>query len=287
MEEKLSKKNFFGLIERKVRNTIRKYKLILKNDKIAVAVSGGKDSSVCLYILKNLGYNVHAVTIDVSVGEYTKINLKNIKNFCEMLNVPLHVYSFKEEFKINLKSIKSKLKKQNIDYSYCMICGILKRYLLNKYTRNLGFDCVATGHNLDDESQAFIMNVFRNDFKLALRQGPSPGLVNSNKFIKKIKPLFFISEEETKKYSKLQKFPVNYNKCPHSKDAFRNDFKVMLNEFEKKYPSAKYNVVHFQQSVREFAKKVDESKINLCKLCNEPSSKDICKACGIITKIIE
>ncbi|MFP4402784.1 MAG: TIGR00269 family protein [Candidatus Woesearchaeota archaeon] len=292
MKENLSNKKFLILIEKKVRNTIRKYKLFSKKEKIVVAVSGGKDSTTCLYILKQLGFNIEAITIDVSIGKYTKTNLENIKIFCENLNVPLHIYSLKNEFKISLKTIKSILKKQDINYSYCMICGILKRYLLNKYTRELNFDCVVTGHNLDDESQAFIMNVFRNDFKLALRQGPIPGIVDCNKFIKKVKPLFFITEEDIRKYSKIKNFSINYDKCPYSKDSFRNDFKEMLNKFELKYPSIKYNIVHFQQSIKEKiinnkSKSDSTANISLCKLCSEPSSKQICKACSIITKIVK
>lgn len=281
MTEKLGKKQFTEAIEKKVRNTIRKYKLLKKTDRIGIGVSGGKDSMSCLHILHKLGYNVEAVTIDVTIGEYTDINLKNVKGFCKKLGVKLHEVSFKTEFGKKLETIKTTLAKKGINHSYCMICGILKRYLVNKYAKKLEFDAMVTGHNLDDESQAFVMNVFRNDFKLGARQGPSPGLIKSGRFIKRVKPLYFLPEADIKKYSELMKFPVNYEHCPHSGKSFRGKFKKMLNDFEKVNPSLKFNIVRFQEQMKENLKPREISNIKSCDICGEPSSRKICKACEI------
>ncbi|MFC1698103.1 ATP-binding protein, partial [Nanoarchaeota archaeon] len=143
---------------------------------MAIAVSGGKDSTVCLFILNKLGYNIEAITIDAAIGNYTKQNLDNIKQVCKKYKINLNIISFREEFGMSLCYMRSALKEKGHDYSSCMLCGILKRYLLNKYSKKFKFDYLATGHNLDDEAQAFMMNVFRNDFKLAKRQGPITGI---------------------------------------------------------------------------------------------------------------
>ncbi len=280
-----SNKEFAATIEKKVRQTIKKNNLLLKRQKAGIGVSGGKDSMSCLYILKNLGYNVKAVLIDHGIGKYAEDNLKNTKLFCEKIGVELEVVSIKEEFGKDLSTIKKELGKLGYDHSYCMICGVLKRYLLNKAARDHEFDVIATGHNLDDEAQAFTMNIFRNDFKLAARQGPRPGILESNKFITRIKPLFFILEEDIEKYSKIKKIPIKYGSCPHSKSSYRYDFKKMLNEFEKRNPSIKYNILHFQQNMKS---NIDISKfqgIGSCQICDEPSSRNICKTCEIINKI--
>lgn len=281
----LSDKKFREYFEKKVRTTIRKYKMFTKKERIAVAVSGGKDSTVCLYILKKLGYNVEGITIDAAIGNYTEINLENLKEVCNKYDIKLNIISFKEEFGKSLCYMRSVLKSKGHDYSSCMLCGILKRYLLNKYSRKWKFDYLATGHNLDDEAQAFLMNVFRNDFKLAERQGPKPGLFNVGNFVQRVKPLYLLLEEEVKRYSKIMKFPVNYEMCPCSTGAYRREFKNALDDFEKKYPSVKYNVIRFQETMSSRLRPREKVKINTCESCGEPAAKEICNTCRLFMEL--
>lgn len=285
MKNELSNSKFKRYIEKKVKNTIRKYNLCLKKDKIAVAVSGGKDSITCLYILKKLGYDIKGITIDALIGDYTKKNLENLKKFCKDNNIKLNIVSFRDEFGTSLCYIHSVVRSKGYKYSSCMICGILKRYLLNMYARKWKFDCLATGHNLDDEAQSFIMNVFRNDVILAKRQGPISGTSKSSKFVKRIKPLYRISEEEVVRYSKLMKFPVNYGICPCSSKAYRREYIKILNNFEKKHPDVKYNISKFHERLIMPLKKIKKGKlkeVGSCEICGEASSKDICKVCQIL-----
>ncbi|MFW6013586.1 MAG: TIGR00269 family protein [Nanoarchaeota archaeon] len=278
-------KEFAELIERKVRQTIKKNQLLYKNQKIGVGVSGGKDSMSTLFILKNLGYNVEAFIVDHGIGEYAKTNLENTKKLCKKLGVVLNIISIENIFGKSLTDMKKNLDKQGFDYSYCMICGILKRYILNKNSQEHNLDVLVTGHNLDDEAQAFIMNIFRNDFKLAIRQGPMPGIIESNKFTTRVKPMFFIAEEDIKRYALIKKLPVNYNSCPYSKTSYRHDFKKMLNTFEKRNPSIKYNILHFQQKMKSMLNLETLPEIGTCSECKEPSSRDICKTCELIKKL--
>ncbi len=274
-------KKFKESIEKKVHKTIRKYKLFRRDSKIGVAVSGGKDSTVCLYLLKKLGYEVEGITIDAAIGNYTKKNLENLKSVCKEYDIKLHVISFRKEFGRSLCYIRSVVNEKGYNYSSCMLCGILKRYLLNKYSKKLKFDCLATGHNLDDEAQAFMMNVLRNDIKLAMRQGPVSGIVKSKHFVKRIKPLYRVSEVDIEKYSKLMKFPVNYEICPCSVGAYRRNFKNFLDDFEKKHPSVKNNIINFHEQFNSMIEQKDPGEIPLCKECGEPCAKSICKTCQI------
>lgn len=285
--KRLSNTKFCEYVEKKVRDTIRTYGLFSKEDKIAVAVSGGKDSTTCLYILKKLGYNVEAITIDSQIGNYTRDNLNNIKEVCKENDIKLHVLDFRKEFGMSLCYIKSVLKSKGYDYSSCMICGILKRYLLNKYSKKWKFNCLATGHNLDDEAQAFIMNVFRNDIKLALRQGPVTGVKSSSSFVKRIKPLYLISEKEVVRYSKIRKFPVNYGICPCSVGAYRRQYETILNSFERKHPPVKYNIVRFQERIKAMIspEKISSGEISKCKHCGEPTATDVCNTCKIFLEL--
>jgi len=272
---------FTEYVEKKVRKTIRKHKLFMKRDKIAVAVSGGKDSTACLYILNKLGYKIEAVSVDASIGKYTRTNMENLQKVCKKYKIPLHIISFRKEFGRSLCYIRDMLKSKGIEYSSCMLCGILRRYLLNKHTREMGFDILVTGHNLDDEAQGFLMNVFRNDYKLALRQGPKPGIIKSKKFVQRVKPLYDVTEAEVIKYTKALKFPVNYERCPCSSGAYRRQFIDILDKFEEKHPSVKYNVLKFLENMGENAKKTKAPKMTYCKACGEPSANEVCKTCKI------
>jgi len=284
----LCSQHFADYFEKKARRTIKKFDLFSRDDKVAVAVSGGKDSTVCLYVLKKLGYKVEAVTVDALIGNYTKENLENLRKVCKKYGIKLHEISFREEFGMALCSIKMVAHEKGLKYSSCFICGVLRRYLLNKYAKKAGFDCICTGHNLDDEAQAFIMNVFRNDLNLAKRQGPITGSsrsAGSKAFAKRVKPLYLCTEEETTAYSKLMNFPVNYGECPCREGAYRKEYADMLDEFEKKFPPTKYNIIQFfLRTIYTMKEKgaEKESVVNDCAYCGEPCAKEVCKRCEIL-----
>ncbi len=278
---------FKQYFEKKVMQTIKKTNMFSFKDKIGAAVSGGKDSTVCLYILKKLGYDVQAITIDAAIGNYTKKNLENLKKVCDKYGIKLHVVEFRKEFGMSLCYIRSVLKEKGHEYSSCMLCGILKRYLLNKYARKLKFDYLATGHNLDDEAQAFVMNIIRNDLSRAQRQGPIPGVSKSKKFVRRVKPLYNMSEAEITRFSKLMKFPVNYGICPCSTAAFRRNFVNILDDLEKKFPDIKYNIIKFHENMLKSMKKTKSEKVNSCEICGEPASGKICKTCTIFKDLIK
>jgi len=277
----LSNSKFKEYVEKKVKKTIKNYSLFNKEDKIAVAVSGGKDSTVCLHILKKLGYNIEGITIDANIGNYTKENLENIKTVCKDHEIKLHIISFRKEFGSSLCYMRSVLNSKGHKYSSCKLCGILKRYLLNKKAREEHFNYLATGHNLDDEAQTFLMNAFRNDTKRLTRQGPITGTNKSKHFVQRVKPLYFLSETEIERYSKIMKFPVHYGICPCSVLAYRREFLNFLNEFEKKHPSVKYNIIKFQEYISQNIPREKNIEIEVCETCGEPASKDICKTCLI------
>lgn len=293
----LCSEHFRNYFEKKVKRTIKKFDLFSRKDRLGVAVSGGKDSTVILYVLKKLGYDVKAITVDAVIGNYTRKNLENLKKVCKKYKIKLHEISFRKEFGCSLCFIKSVVQTKGLNYSSCMICGVLRRYLLNKYAKKLKFDCLVTGHNLDDEAQAFVMNVFRNDLILAKRQGPVTGSgkikdkkSKSNVFVKRVKPLYLCTEKETIKYSKLMNFPVNYAKCPCSAGAYRAKYREMLDRFEKKFPPTKHNIIQFFLRTINVMKEKDvdkEIKIGKCKQCKEPCANTICKRCEILNALKE
>jgi len=274
------KKNF----EKKVKDTIKKYKLFKKKEKIVVAVSGGKDSTVLLYLLNKFGYNIEAITVNALIGKYTDKNLENIKKFCNDLGVKLHVVSFRDEVGSSMCYLKSVLNSKGFKIKSCSVCGILRRYLINKKSRELKAKKIATGHNMDDEAQSFIMNLFRKNIEVNSRLGPITGLVRDKRFIPRTKPLFFCTEKEVKKYSQLMSFDVDYGRCPCCYDSYRNKVRELLNKYELKDDKIKEKIISsfltLLPKFKEYYK--TKEKPNFCIECSEPSKQEICKACQIL-----
>lgn len=274
---------FIEQFEDKVEKTIKKYKLFNKKDRVLVACSGGKDSTVALYIINKLGYNVEALIIDLEIGNYSKENIKNIRNFCKKNKIKLNESSFREEFGHSKCDIEKILKSKSVNLNSCSICGVLRRYMLNKIARNLKFDVIVTGHNLDDEAQAVLMNFLRNTLNLQARLGPVSGIVKDKKFVQRVKPLYFCLEEDVKKYCEIKGFPVVYKKCPCISDSFRNKVREILNSMPEN-SKIKQNIVNnFLSILPKLRKKYNtNSSLCICSLCGEPSAEKICNTCNIV-----
>ena len=275
-ERALCKKHFIEAFEDKVKKTIRQYSLFERNDKIAVAASGGKDSTTVLYLLKKLGFKPTAIAIDEGISGYRDNTLLDLKKFCKDNDIELKITSYKENFGFTLDEFLSKNSKQ----IPCMPCGILRRYLLNKASR--GFDKIATGHNLDDEAQSIFMNMAKSNVHLLARLGPSTGVITDSKFTPRVKPLYMCSEKEVATYSFLKEFPIKYTECPNAPKSYRAAIRDNLNELEAKHPGTKLGIVHsFLKLMPALKQTPVESELSYCKECSEPSSKDICSACSI------
>jgi uncharacterized protein (TIGR00269 family) len=267
--------------ESKVKQTIKKYKLLSKKDKVIVAVSGGKDSMTVLYLLKKFGYNVSALHINLEMGKWSEGHLQNIKKFCRELKVDLHVYSVRKELGRSMCSIKS-IVKSRAKLQDCTICGILRRWLINKIARKLKADKLATGHNLDDASQTILMNYFKGNLMIGVNEGPYVGIIQDKKFVQRIKPLYFIPEKEVENYSKSMNFPVIYQRCPCVVGAYRHNIRQILDEM----PEVKENIVKsFLKILPILRKKANIHDLHYCKSCGEPSRNEICKACLILGNV--
>jgi len=275
------KRHFIKRFEEKALDTIKKYKLI-NSKRISVATSGGKDSTSVLYVVKKymkkegLGRPI-ALLIDEGIKGYRERTLSDLKRFCELEDISLKVVSFQEEFGFSLDDYLA-----NVKSKPCTVCGILRRYLLNKYSK--GFDTIVTGHNLDDESQGFVMNLFNSDIPLMIRQGIVSGAVGFKEFTKRVKPFYFIKEKEILIYSLLKGFNLSHNECPYADLALRSKFKVLLNEYEMNNSGAKKNAIDLFARLKE---ELLESKNEIlkdfelasCKVCGEASSNEVCSAC--------
>lgn len=288
---KLCKNDFIKYFEKKVNKTIGKYKLIQNNDKIAVGISGGKDSLTVLYLINKLsqkirGLEIFAILIDEGIHGYREKTIVDAKKFCKQYNIKLNIFSYKKELGKTLDQII----KTN-DIIPCSACGVFRRYLLNKHSRLLKATKLATGHNLDDEAQAVLMNQFRNNQEINARMGPITGIQKDKRFIPRVKPLYFMTEKEVMLYAYLKGFvSSNFIECPNARFSYRGEIRDYLNELESKHPGTKYSVINSFLEILPLLKekyKGKESSINQCLHCGEPSTNNICKTCQLAQKLIK
>lgn len=282
-KKKYNKSQFIRYFESKALKTIRKYNMFQKGDKILIALSGGKDSIATAHIFNNIltrrGEKLHALLIDEGIPGYRNKTIKDAEKFCKDENIDLTIVSTKKEFKFGLTDALKKL-----NDNPCNICGIMRRYLLNKYARKLKATKIATGHNLDDEAQTILMNQYKGNINLSAKLGPVTGVVEHKKFIKRIKPLYFLTEKEVTIYTTLKGFQVDFSECPNARDSFRSIVRDQLNDLENKFPGTKNGIIN---TFLEQLPKLRQNKLNkivICKSCEEPSTKSTCSMCLVLNK---
>ena len=284
--EELCKGHFVKYFESKVLKTIRKFELIGKEENLGVALSGGKDSLTVLNILNKLSnpnVKLSAILIDEGIKGYREKTIIDAKEFCSSTEIDLKIFSYKEEFGYTLDEI---LKILNV--RPCTVCGIFRRYLLNKKSRELGFTKLVTGHNLDDECQSIMMNQFKNNLKDSAKLGPINGIVSDSKFVPRIKPLYLCSENEVATYAYINKLMREFNECPNMPLSQRSNVRDMLNDMENQYSGTKYGIINsFLEMLPSLKSRFKFGALESCKECSEPSSGEVCNACVYLDKLKE
>lgn len=283
--------HFLKYFENKVFRTIKRYKLFDKEDNVCVATSGGKDSLAVLYMTmlycKKYDIKFFALAIDEGIKGYRNHTLDDLKNFCEKYDITLHVISFKERFGDTLDNIKEKALTEH-NKKPCTVCGIFRRTALNRVSRELGATKLVTGHNLDDEAQSYMMNLLLGNMSHNAALGPITGLNLNDKFIPRVKPLYFLLEKETRLFAILKNFKVSFNECPNINQSFRAIVRDELNTIESKLPGAKNGIVNaFLEILPTLKQHYKKNKpFKTCMKCGDPTPNEICNACKLEEELI-
>jgi uncharacterized protein (TIGR00269 family) len=280
-------------IERKTRATIAHYNMLKFDDRIAVAVSGGKDSNGLLHILaKNekrySKASIVAITVDEGIKGYRDDALKIAAGNCQKLGVEHELVTFKDLYGYTMDEINGKRSKcTGKTESPCTFCGVLRRKALNIAARKVKANKIATAHTLDDETQTILLNIFHGDILRTAREEPVTEKVDP-KLIQKIKPFCLIPERETSLYAYVKKIRFQSRPCPYASDALRNDARAILNRLEEKRPGIKFTIYKSIERIRPSLKTIEAQQNTAeCAICGEPSTERICRACQLLDQIQE
>ncbi len=268
---------FLGFFSRQVQKAIDKQKLFTLEDRILVAVSGGKDSLALMLELAEQGYNVTGLHVDLSIPNSSEAARGVVESFCARHGLSLQVKTLADE------GLAIPLVKKRLTRPICSACGKIKRYFFNKAALDGGFTVLATGHNLDDEIARLFSNVLRWDTSYLSDQGPN--LPACNGFARKVKPLFRLSEFETANYAFLKGIDYHTAPCPYSAGASFTFHKTLWEDLELEMPGRKleFYLGFLERGRPVFAAREAEigEAVAPCDLCAYPTSGGVCGVCRI------
>ncbi len=274
---KLNKDEFNEKIFTRINNLIDDYQLIKEGELIVVALSGGKDSVLTLHALKNYqkcrDFDLVAISVDEGIKGYRQHGIDSAIKNAKDLDIELVQKSFKAEKGFALDDIYSNFK------SACIPCGVFRRNILNKTAYEVGAVKIATGHNLDDEIQSFLMSFARGDTIKFSKFGPELDVIHP-KLVPRIKPLWNTPEKEVGMWAVINDIDIHLDECPYSHLSLRAKIKEFLNVSEDKYPGVKVNVMESFKQILNFENDIN-TNLNECEVCGEPTSSNICKACEL------
>lgn len=268
---------FLEFFTRQVEKGIRREKLFTFEDKILVALSGGKDSLALMLQLNELGYNVTGLHVDLAIPGSSQVARAAVERFCDKHSLNLIVKDMQAEG-LAIPVVKKQLKRP-----ICSVCGKIKRYFFNKAALDGNFTVLATGHNLDDEISRLFSNVLRWDYSYLADQGPS--LPAANGFARKVKPLFRLTEFETANYAFLKGIDWHYAPCPYSPGATFTFYKTLWSSLEEHMPGRKldFYLGFLKQGKAAFMARQAELGVAIapCQRCHYPTSSEVCGVCHI------
>jgi uncharacterized protein (TIGR00269 family) len=263
----------------RVAETVREESMVVPGDRVAVALSGGKDSTALLMLLSRLApswenVSLVAITIDEGIAGYRDETVRSAERLVHSLGVEHQSIAFADLFGNTLDDYLKDREKEA-----CSICGILRKKALIVGAERAGATKLATGHNLDDEAQSVLMNVFRGDLARLARNSSTD---SSGRFIPRIKPLMKISEKEIATFLLLNNAWTDLPECPYSRYALRREVRSILSTMEYRHPGMMLHLLESKKKIEQhYAGTLKPESIRQCRICGDPCSGDLCQLCQL------
>lgn len=288
--EFLCKKCFARSIEDKTARTMSKYSMLKYGERVAVGVSGGKDSLSLLYMMKKI-FDEHdrakgdliAVTIDEGIKGYRDESLEIVKDFCGKLDVQSKIMSYKDLFGVTMD--EAMIQRPSEKMSSCSMCGTFRRRAIDLAAESVDAEVVATAHNMDDQLQTFMINLLAGDVERIGWIYPEP--VEYAGGMKKIKPFVELYEHEIVFYALQREIPFQSEECPYMNESIRTDLREFFNKMEGEHPGIKNNAYASMMKVSErlrasFTEPRGDRK---CTICGRDSTGGVCSVCKTVAAL--
>ncbi len=264
-----------------VSRAIESFEMIGREDRVLVAVSGGKDSLALWDILLQLGYAADGLYLGLGIGDYSAASTEAARAFALSREARLIEIDLPSDFGYDIPTGSRAARR-----APCSACGLSKRHLFNSAAADGGYDVVATGHNLDDEAAVLFGNVLRWQADYLGRQAPL--LPARAGFPRKVKPLVRLGEREMAAYCVLRGIDYIVEECPMAAGNKHLGYKEALNQLEAASPGTKrdfYFGFLARGSERFQAEPTDgdvPSGLGTCRTCGAPSTNEECAFCHLV-----
>lgn len=257
-----------------VERAIRDDRMFGRSQRVLVAVSGGKDSLALWHALTRLGYQADGMHIRLGIGGYSRRSLEASERFAERHGLTLHQVDLEEEYGYAVPQLRNQREGKP-----CAACGTVKRYHFNKVAVDLGYDVVATGHNLDDEAARLLGNVIHWQADFLGRQGPVLESTHP-RLARKVKPLYRLAERDSAAYAIIERLEYILEDCPLASGAKSLEYKDALNRLEDSQPGLKLSfLLGFLKSGREAVGRGEPVTLRECAECGQPTTTAVCAYC--------
>ncbi|MFC1878445.1 ATP-binding protein [Chloroflexota bacterium] len=273
----LCRQHYLEWLPEQTQRFIEKYKMFKKDDRVLVAVSGGKDSLSLWDILQRLGYQVDGLYIGLGIDGgfgYSDKSQRLSQEFADERGLKLHVVNVSQTYGETIPEMAQRT--QRGKGRPCSVCGLTKRHIMNRLAREEGYDVLVTGHNLDDEAAVLFANTITWQAGYLVRQSPVLEATHEG-LVRKAKPLCRFYERDMAAYAFLRGIQYIYEECPDVAGSKSIYYKELLNSLEAERPGAKLSFyLSFLQAKEKglFAPQaeIDIEGLHTCFSCGQPTT---------------
>ena len=279
--------HFVQLCRRQVEKAIHDHRMFDKDDRILVAVSGGKDSLAVWDLLVDLGYEADGLYIALGIGDYSDLSRRHAERFAQERGLTLQVVSLRDDYGYDIPTAARATGRVP-----CSACGMSKRHLFDRAATEGGYDVVVTGHNLDDEAAVLFGNTLRWDVEYLARQ--LPVLPARHGFPRKAKPLIRLSEREMAAWCIVRGIEYIVEECPMAEGNRHLGYKGALNALEERSPGTKaaFYLGFLDRMTEVLARHGSDDRVRPCARCGAATGADgesgddtvICAFCRLVDK---